>query len=144
MGDISSSEGISLLKSFWSKFLVLSVWVSVSWRTLGKGSERFLRFKFVWEDVEVEDDRVCVDASAVDTFVLLDDDEDLSLDFQILVKVFTINIGDWNLKDSNLSDATSLANISISLDKLKITYSLESIHFNLIKVKCMTKVWWIK
>ena len=44
--------------------------------------------------MEVEDDRVCVDASAVDTFVLLDDDEDLSLDFQILVKVFTINIGD--------------------------------------------------
>ena len=40
-------------------------------------------------------DCVCVDDSAVDTFILLDDDdEDLSLDFQILVKVLTINIGD--------------------------------------------------
>ena len=81
---------------------------------------RFFKFKFVWEDdVAVEVEWVWVEESAVETFILFDD-EDLSLDFHILDKELTMKTGDWNLRESNLSDATSLAKNSISLDKLKM------------------------
>ena len=109
IGDVSSSivEGWSILKSFWSVFDNASVWV--------------FKFKFDWEEnVAVEVEWVWVEDSAVETFILFDDDDDLSLDFQILDRELTMETGDRNLKDSNSSDATSLAKTSISFDKLKM------------------------